>query len=136
MADEKPNLDKIAAEIDMGRHDGELDAIFNAIRRRMGENLVDFVWTITVGGVSFGIADMSLMSLEATEVAIGNSWQMLNPETSAVEYKALLVCYLTHDVGWSVGDIETLVLKLGMDEIIESIDWVEVNPSPKGTFAS
>ncbi len=135
MADEKPSMDRIAAEIDMGRHDGELNGIFNAMRRRMGENLVDFVWTVTLDGVAFGVADMSLMSLEAAEVACERSWQTLNPESSAVEYKALLVCHLSHDLGWDDDVIEAFVLGLDMGQMVESIEWAEVKPSPKGTSA-
>ncbi len=136
MSETKFNMDKVAAHIDLGRHDDELDAVFNAVRRRMGENFVDFPWTVTLDEVAFGISDMSLMSLEAAEVTAERSWQVLDPESSAVEYKALLICHLSHDLGWSDTRIEQFVLGLTMDQMVTSITRVGVNPAPKGTSAA
>ncbi len=127
------DIDVVVAQIDMGRHDGNLNGIFDAVRRRMGENLVEFVWRISIDDVSFGVGDMSLMALEAAEVACERSWQVFNPETSAVEYKSLLVCHLSHDMGWDDERIDKRVRSLTMDKMVDSITWAEVSPSPKDT---
>lgn len=131
------DLGKVAADIDMGRHDGNLSGVFDALRRRLAENGADFPWRIDLGnGLTFELEDMSGNALEAAEVAMGKSMHALNPEASIREWKSLVSAWLVNDRGWSEDEVIALVQQFNQTRIVESVSWREVNPSPKDTSGS
>jgi hypothetical protein len=127
------DLKTVAAHIDLGRHDGNLGDLFNALRRRMGEQLAGLPWRITVGKVSFTMDDMSPLALAEVEEITGASWLTLNPETSAVVFKAITVAHLVIDEGWPEADVIELLRKLRGSDLVAAISRDEVWPDPKAT---
>lgn len=138
--DDKPptvaDLSRIAAEIDMGRHDGNLAGLFNALRRRMGEQLAGLPWRIGIGGVSFTMDDMSPLSLAEVEDITGRSWLALNPEESATVYKAIVLAHLVIDRDWPEKDALDALRAMKGSELVASISRDEVWPDPKATSRS
>ena len=132
------DLAMVAADIDLGTHDGNLGDLFNALRRRMGEQLAGLPWRITVGKVSFTMDDMSPLSLAEVEEITGASWLTLNPETSAVVFKACVVAHLVIDEQWTEPDAIELLRSLKGSDLVAAISRDEVWPDPKATspFAS
>lgn len=131
---------RLAAEIDLGLHDNALGDLFNAIRRRMGEHMVDLPWRVTIADpmgqtVSFTLADMTLDSMVMAEQLGARSWHSLNPEVSAVEFKAITAAHLTVDRGWSDNQVVASVGKMTMDDLVAAISYDEVSPSPLGSSA-
>lgn len=126
---------RLAAEIDLGLHDGDLGDIFNAVRRRMGEHMVGLPWRVTVVDkmgqrVSFGVADMTLKSMALAEELGARSWHSLNPEFSAVEFKAITVAHLTADKGWTEAQVIATIGAMTMDDLVAAISYDEVSPDP------
>lgn len=130
------DLKKVAAEIDLGRHDGNVGDVFNAIRKRMGEQLAGLPWRITLDGVSFTMDDMSPLALAEVEEITGASWLTLNPETSAVVFKACVVSHLVIDEQWPEPDVIELLRKLKGSDLVAAISRDEVWPDPKATSPS
>lgn len=134
---EKQNFDKLCAEIDMGRHDGNLGDLFNAIRKRLGEHMVGMPWRIEIKpakgkAVRFGADDLSLKAMALAEELGARSWKTLDPEHSAVEYKAIVVAHLVEDRGWTELQVMDTVGAMTMDDLVASISFGEVWPDPKG----
>ncbi len=131
------DIAKVAADIDMGRHDDDLGPIFDALRRRMGQNLVDFSWRIDLGDVgAFELEDMTGLALEAAEHAMGKTMHSLNPEHSVREWRGLVAAWLLNDKDWTEDAIEDLVRSYNVDRIVESVSWRVAGPAPKGTSGS
>jgi hypothetical protein len=130
------DLARVAADIDLGTHDGNLGDVFNAIRRRMGEQLAGLPWRITIGGVSFTMDDMSPLSLADVEEITGASWLTLNPETSAVVFKACVVAHLVIDLEWPEADVIALLRSVKGSDLVAAISRDEVWPDPKATWRS
>ena len=132
------DLAHVAADIDLGAHDGNLGDLFNALRRRMGEQLAGLPWRITGGKVSFTMDDMSPLSLAEVEEITGASWLTLNPETSAVVFKAVTVAHLVIDKQWDEPDVIELLRSLKGSDLVAAISRDEVWPDPKASspFAS
>jgi hypothetical protein len=126
------DLKKVAADIDLGRHDRNLGDLFNAMRRRMGEQLVGLPWRITVGGVSFTMDDMSPLALAEVEEITGRSWLSVNPEESAIVFKAVVVSHLVADLEWAEPDVIELLRGLKGSDLVAAISRDEVWPDPKG----
>ena len=130
------DLARVAADIDLGTHDGNLGDVFNAVRKRMGEKLAGLPWRITVDGVSFTMDDMSPLALAEVEEITGASWLTLNPETSAIVFKAVVVSHLVCDLEWAEADVLALLRKLKGSDLVAAISRDEVWPDPKATWRS
>ena len=131
------DLAKVAADIHLGRHDGNLEPIFDALRHRMADQLIGLVWWIDLGEVgTFELSDMTGNALEAAEHAMGKSVHALNPEASITEWKALVAAWLLNDCGWDERAIGDLVQGYNMDDIVASVHWREASPHPFDTSAS
>jgi hypothetical protein len=130
--DRADEVKKLVAEIDMGRLDQWSGELFNALRRRMGEQMVGLPWWVTLpDGHCFGIDDMSLSALVMAESESGRSWHVLHPETSAREYRALVAAHCIEDRGWSEAQtIELLRSIKDMSAIKDSITFSVVTPDP------
>lgn len=127
------DLAVVAADIDLGTHDGNLGDVFNAVRRRMGERMAGLPWRITLDKVSFTMDDMSPLALAEVEEITGASWLTLNPEVSAVVFKAIVVAHLTIDEQWPEADVIELLRKLRGSDLVAAISRDEVWPDPKAT---
>lgn len=136
----KDDKQRLAAEIDLGIHDGSLGDLFNAIRRRLGEQMVALQWRVTIADkmgqqCSFTLADMSLNSMALAEELGARSWKTLDPEHSAVEFKAITVAHLTADRGWTDAQVIAAIGAMSMDDLVAAISFDEVTPSPFATSA-
>lgn len=127
------DLSTVAAHIDLGRHDGNLGDLFNALRRRMGEQLAGMPWRITLDKATFTMDDMSPLSLAEVEEITGASWLTLNPEASAVVFKACVVSHLVIDEQWPEPDVIELLRGLKGSDLVAAISRDEVWPDPKAT---
>lgn len=130
------DLRKVAADIDLGRHDGNLGDLFNAMRRRLGEQHGGLPWRITVGKVSFSYLDMSSVALAEVEELSGANWLVVHPESSAVVFKACVVAHLTIDEDWPEPDVIALLKSLKGSDLVAAISYDEVSPDPKATSPS
>jgi hypothetical protein len=129
--DRSDEIKKLCADIDLGRMDDHVGPLFNTIRKRMGEQMVGLPWYVTVGDVTFGMDDMSLMSLAAVEEETGRTWHVVHPETSAREYKAIVAAHLSIDRGWPDERVVELLRSIkGQSDIVASISFGVVKPDP------
>lgn len=124
------SLTKTIAEIAEGRHDGQLHDVLLAIRHRIEQNAVAFLWKVTFEDVTFTEEDVTLDELEMAERIAGRNWSQLNPATSAGNCRALLIAVLVSRQGMSEKDARDRVGKVPVHSLLDGIGEYEAAPAP------
>jgi hypothetical protein len=79
-------LQQIAA----GRHDEHIGELLKAITDRVREASVVMAWRITVGDLTVRDDELTLIEADLIERGTGQTWEALNPTTSAQDCLAIL----------------------------------------------
>jgi hypothetical protein len=75
---------------------------------------------------------MSPLALAEVEEITGRSWLSVNPEESAIVFKAVVVAHLVADLEWAEPDVIELLRGLKGSDLVAAISRDEVWPDPKG----
>lgn len=132
-APRKLDVTKMAAEIMAGRHDGDLQAITDAIRHRVKDGATSFRWKITLGDDEWTEETLTLGEVGWVERITGKTWLDVGRpgETGAVTAAYVVAHYI------SVGGMEydaarEKVAGLNAGDVALAVSEYEVpKPAPK-----
>lgn len=97
---------KVAADIAMGRADGELQELFDALVGRVAEIGAKRRWRVEALGLVVDEDNITLAELETAERLSGRTWLVLDPRQSARSAVAVLASALHHRSGVELVDAQ------------------------------
>jgi hypothetical protein len=125
------NADDIAASINAGDHDGDLDVLFKALFSRAVDIETEFSWKITVDGDSWDRETITLTELAFAERLTGVPFTKLDPLSSMDHLVALIVSHFHRVKGLKIDAAIAAAGKLSAGDLDDIISVHEVKQAPK-----
>lgn len=120
-------------EVVLGRHDDQLNSLFQALVSRVKAGSVSREWIIEdVAGVSIRESEMTVGEAERIEQLCGESWAELNPVQSARQFRAIIQAALESS-GKKPTEAVEIVQSL---KAVEAVDHVRTELSEPVPFGS
>jgi hypothetical protein len=126
----KDSFQAFVQELSAGRHDDRVGELLTLITDRVRAASIVMAWRITVGDLSVRDDELTLIEADLIERGTGQTWEALNPTTSAQDCLAILsVLYHTRK-GLPPEEAQAEAGKLTLADIASAITTEQVNAGP------
>jgi hypothetical protein len=125
------NADDIAASINAGDHDDDLDVLFKALFARAVDIDTEFSWKITVDGDEWNRETITLAELAFAERLVKVPYIKLDPLGSMDHLVALIIAHLHRVKGLKIDEALAAAGKLTASDLDDILSVYEVKQAPK-----
>ena len=127
---EQSEWNHVVQQIKLGKYDGCLQDVLEAIQFRAAGGATSFRWRLTWEDLEVTEDNVTLGELVDIEKALDVSWVAINPAKSAQQCVAILEAALKHRSELSEAEVAEKVSELTAGEALECLDQYEVVRPP------
>jgi hypothetical protein len=125
------NADDIAASINAGDHDDNLETLFKALFARAADIETQFSWKITLDGDSWDRETVTLRELAFAEQHLSVPYVQLNPISSVNHLVTLIVAHYYRVKGMKLDKALEAAGKYTAKDLADIVSIYEVKQAPK-----
>jgi hypothetical protein len=126
----KDSFQSFLQELAAGRHDERIGELLELITERIQKASIVMAWRITVGDISVRDDELTLIEADLIERGTGQTWEALNPTSSAQDCLAILAVLYHTRKGLEPEEAQAEAGKLTLANIAEAITTEQVKPGP------
>lgn len=121
-ASKRPDpLDKLMADIALGRHDGRLTELFSTFVERLSQKGAGVRWRLTWEDVVVDEENLTLIECEMAERLAGKTWLTLDPKRSATDCMSILTAAVSCRRGIPVDQAREALSSLTVHQVANEV---------------